>query len=134
MNAFDWNEFLKLAIELSKRTDEASLRTAISRAYYSAYNTAARRPAVVQYRFSDDGSSHDQLWALYERNADDNCKRLAMLGGRMKRKRVQADYRSLYPRVAEELIGVLEDAQECAAIMASLNPKYPEPVARSWSR
>jgi hypothetical protein len=38
--AFDWREFLDLARELSDRTDEASQRTAISRAYFAALGAA----------------------------------------------------------------------------------------------
>lgn len=34
MTVFDWSGYLDLALELQKRPDEASLRSAISRAYY----------------------------------------------------------------------------------------------------
>ena len=37
---FDWTEYARLAEELGTRPDEASLRTAISRAYYSVYHQA----------------------------------------------------------------------------------------------
>ena len=37
---FDWTEYARLAEELGTRADEASLRTAISRAYYSVYHQA----------------------------------------------------------------------------------------------
>ena len=40
---FDWSEFLTLADELGKRADEASLRSALSRAYYYVYHLALRR-------------------------------------------------------------------------------------------
>src|SRR5438552_14010258 len=38
--AFDWNDYARLAEELPTRKDEASLRTAISRFYYSVYHQA----------------------------------------------------------------------------------------------
>jgi hypothetical protein len=133
MNAFAWIEFLNLAIALSKSSDEASLRTAVSRAYYSVFHAAHGRPAVNQYRFDEDENSHDRLWSLYARNTDNDCKEVALLGSRMKKRRVQADYRSFYPRLEAELVGVLEDAQKCIAILSALDPKYPEPVSRSWS-
>ena len=38
---FDWNGYLELAETLTKvEANESALRTAISRAYYSAYNQA----------------------------------------------------------------------------------------------
>ena len=40
---FDWNEFLTLARELAAKTDDASKRTAISRAYYCVFNLATAR-------------------------------------------------------------------------------------------
>jgi hypothetical protein len=95
-----------------------------------------RRAVANQYRFTDGvGSSHDQLWALYGRNedADAKCKRLAILGQRMKFKRVQADYKLNFPRANDEVPGVLEDAEECLLILASLDPQYPVPLNRTWS-
>jgi uncharacterized protein (UPF0332 family) len=38
--AFNWREYLILAIELENGTDEAKLRSSISRAYYAAYCSA----------------------------------------------------------------------------------------------
>jgi uncharacterized protein (UPF0332 family) len=35
--SFDWREYLELAEELSERSEEACWRSAISRAYYSAF-------------------------------------------------------------------------------------------------
>jgi len=132
--AFDWIEYLNLATELSTHPDEASQRTAVSRAYYFAYNIAKDRAIANQYSQPEDGSSHDNLWALYNRNSSsDGCKRLALLGGRMKRKRVIADYRQHFSRINEELAGVLEDARECHVIMKTLEHKYPEALPRSWS-
>jgi hypothetical protein len=136
MSAFDWNEFLRLAIKLSNDADEASQRTAISRAYYFAFNMAMRRAVANGYRFAEGvGSTHDQLWALYDRNTDaaSRCKQIAFLGGRIKRKRVIADYRPVFSNPSQELLGVIEDAKKCAEILSVLDVKYPEPVERMHS-
>lgn len=133
MTTFDWNRYLALAIELQKVQDEASLRTAISRAYYFVYNVALNRPAVSQYRFDPKAPAHEQLWALYTRNLG-NCKLLAETAVRLKMKRVKADYQNFsYPRVADDLVGVLMDAQKCANILSALDEDYPKPVPRSYS-
>jgi len=38
---FDWKQYLSLADELSKRSEEAALRSAVSRAYYAAFPPSA---------------------------------------------------------------------------------------------
>ena len=41
MSPFDWSEFLTVAEELARRTDdEVALRTAIGRAYYATFGVA----------------------------------------------------------------------------------------------
>ena len=133
MAVFDWNAYLTLSEELSARSDEAALRTAISRAYYFVYQTAKKRDAVKEYRFANDGKSHDELWELYERNSPPECKRLAFVGKRLKLRRVNADYSAYYPRIGEDVTTALRDAKDCAAILVALDPKYPEPVPKIWS-
>jgi hypothetical protein len=41
--AFDWNDYLAVASQLAPKLDEASRRTAISRAYYCVFNLANAR-------------------------------------------------------------------------------------------
>jgi len=130
MTAFDWSKYLELAVELQRRSDEASLRTAISRAYYFVYNSALSRPAVGQYRLDTKLPVHEELWALYERNGGD-CGKLATIAKRLKQRRVKADYmHSSYPRVADELRGVIADASDCAAILSQMNADLPKPVPK----
>ena len=81
--AFDWSKYLELAKNLSDTADEASLRTAVSRSYYCAYNLALARAKLNQYRPPPDtmGGIHEQLWELYGRNeADEDCKFIALWG------------------------------------------------------
>src|SRR5713226_3190713 len=89
---FDWNNYLALAEELATRTDEASKRTAISRAYYCVFNlafaqaesTAGPRPRGEHY--------HEWCWSKYENTPDPSCQQLGIDGRRMKSRRVRADY------------------------------------------
>jgi uncharacterized protein (UPF0332 family) len=132
--AFDWSKYLELAEELSKRQDEACLRAAISRAYYSVYNIAKKRDAVSKYRFNNDGNSHDELWDLYDRNSTSGeCRRLAFVGKRLKRRRVEADYISIFARLNEEVPAILEDAKECVGILTNLDKNLPQPIEKTWS-
>jgi uncharacterized protein (UPF0332 family) len=63
---FDWRAVVGLADELSKRTDEAALRSAISRAYYSAYCYARDRAGLNSAGARD---SHKLVFDYYERRA-----------------------------------------------------------------
>jgi uncharacterized protein (UPF0332 family) len=57
--AFDWKEFIKFSEELyDSRNDEASLRSAISRAYYGAFG--AIRPYCI-YKFQISAKSNHEI-------------------------------------------------------------------------
>lgn len=70
---FDWTEYLKLAEFLHTCKDgfsrEATLRSAISRAYYAAF-CEARRHAVTEMSFPDnrDSKDHELLKRHYRSN------------------------------------------------------------------
>jgi hypothetical protein len=61
---FDWNDFLTLAEELAARDDQASKRTAISRAYYSVFHAANARAERTTGRSASLGNSHFALVVL----------------------------------------------------------------------
>ena len=63
---FDWRAVVGLADELSKRAEEAALRSAISRAYYSAYCYARDRAGLNTAGSRD---SHKLVFEYYERRA-----------------------------------------------------------------
>ena len=125
---FDWHSYLALAKNLAVATnDEASMRSAVSRSYYSAFNLAMSRAEANGYRYKADGigGSHEQLWNLYSRNNHRNCQQLSILGPRMKRRRVKADYRPSFPELTAELIATIADADQCVALLLSLPEEFP---------
>jgi len=134
---FDWNQYLVLAKTLSKAAaDEASLRSAVSRSYYSAFKLACERAELSGYRekFDETGGSHQLLWTLFGRNVkSEDCKRIALLGPRMKRRRVKADYQPEYPKLTDDVRIAIEDAEECLSLLARLPKGIPEDIPRSWS-
>lgn len=133
--AFKWTEFISLAERISNDADEASQRTAISRAYYFVYHAADDRAKANNYRRPEGGTSHDSLWSYYERNNNDECRRIAFLGRRLHQRRVKADYHDTYPRIGEEMVDVLLSARSCVSIVEGLPPQFPEeppPRVRSY--
>jgi uncharacterized protein (UPF0332 family) len=133
---FDWNQYLTLANKLALSSgDEASLRSAISRAYYCAFNLALAKAKINGYRPKSDetGGTHELLWQLYGRNNTDGiCKQLALLGPRMKFRRVRADYHDEIRRLRDEVTDALLDAQKCVTLLAELPQDLPADVPRTY--
>lgn len=95
---FDWAEFLMLAERLAERgADEATLRTAISRAYYAAYHRASayvRANALVPARAR---LTHQRVWEAFALVNDPRHAEVAVRGDRLRRLRTSADYHNPFP-------------------------------------
>ncbi|MGH2535270.1 MAG: hypothetical protein ACRDJW_23660 [Thermomicrobiales bacterium] len=96
---FDWKEYLRLARQLvTDASDEAALRSNISRAYYSAYH---RTTIVCRERTQLPLRGH-RIWgelATFGRNNNlSNMMLIGELGIDLKRHRIIADYHNPYNR------------------------------------
>lgn len=98
--SFDWKEFNDLALALASiHTDEASHRTAISRAYYAAYHEAS---AYIRARALCPASqplTHRLVWRLIREAPGARSAVIANLGFDLRNLRESADYRNPYPGV-----------------------------------
>jgi len=127
--SFDWSEYFKLADELAKRKDEAALRSALSRAYYYVYHLALSRALNNGFTTRSGEGTHTQMWRNYSGSPEPDCRKLAEIGGRLKEKRERADYNQIYARIDEEIPDMLADAQDFAARLQKLNPRFPNPTS-----
>jgi len=127
--SFDWSEYFKLADELAKRKDEATLRSALSRAYYYVYHLALSRALNNGFTTRSGEGTHTQMWRNYSGSPEPDCRKLAEIGGRLKEKRERADYNQIYARIDEEIPDMLADAQDFAARLQKLNPRFPNPTS-----
>lgn len=125
MMAFDWRGYKTLALSLSRTTDEASMRTAISRAYYFVYHLALARAETNHYKPKTRDSVHKQLWDHYEKSLNPKCIELAVTGRRMKRLRSNADYDDDFPRVNDAVTSILSDCQQCESKLTALPAGVP---------
>src|SRR5688500_5045380 len=57
----DAADFMTLALKLSQSSGEAQRRTAVSRAYYSAFHLARKLVDSCGVRFPSSGATHDKL-------------------------------------------------------------------------
>ncbi len=94
--SFDWNDYLPLAQQLSTVGSDAARRSAVSRAYYCAFHAASvslkANNVTTNPQLSRD--RHKQVWDVYTRSANRNCRRIGNDGQRLKIERQDADYRA----------------------------------------
>lgn len=96
MTTFVWGDYLTVARRLAAPpTDEADLRTAISRAYYAAYHAAA---AFVRAEgILESGHTHVTVWDALAGDAGVDQAEAGRRGHRLKLLRQAADYRNPFP-------------------------------------
>ena len=123
---FDWLEYLRLAQNLAANGDEASKRTAISRAYYFIFNLAYVRAETNCGPKPSGAGFHEWCWDRYRSNADAACSAIGVQGDRLKWRRVQVDYKNQDIRRLDEACNItILDVQQLHAELAALNPALP---------
>jgi uncharacterized protein (UPF0332 family) len=120
---FRWSDYLALAQDLIRRSDEAALRSAISRAYYAVFGTAEETLAMKGIRLKRTRrrkklNSHEAVWHTYRSDSRKNWQKIGTDGDRLKRDRVKADYKAyaaISPALASGVVArsntVLEQLQ-----------------------
>jgi uncharacterized protein (UPF0332 family) len=115
--AFDWAKYLILAEELAMRmSDEASLRSAVSRAYYAAFCTARNRLLQEGEDIPETGDAHRIIWTKLRESIQKDRKEIGINGSRLRESRRRADYENEYPNLG----AAVEDAVAKARYVLSL--------------
>jgi hypothetical protein len=115
--SFAWADYLALAQTLaSPPTDEARLRTAISRAYYAAFNVAKGYLAGTRPHLTipATGQAHEFVWNELTTKGTPAEALVGRRGIDLKRRRTMADYRlqwSMGVQVSKETTAALADAR-----------------------
>jgi uncharacterized protein (UPF0332 family) len=121
--SFHWGMYLQLAQQLAGSPDESAHRTAISRAYYSAYHAANDCLQTNKVATNPQRGSHERVWNVYIKSSQPACIRIGNFGFRLKNARVEADYRAAKPPSPTLLQRSLQDAQ---SIITSVPLHLPE--------
>lgn len=115
--AFDWGGYLRLGRTLSNdcatdgdgNSKEAKRRSAISRAYYSAFHVAKK---YLDERYGIKTGTHGFVWAtLQERERNEDEKDAGRDGDRLYRVRRRADYEDIYKDPEKDTKLALEQAR-----------------------
>lgn len=126
---FDWEDFWTLAEQLAQdaRTQPGSLgvamkRTAISRAYYAVFGSAANwlRIHHPAHLLAGHGAIHQNVIDFFLFSGDENHREIGRAINRLRGRRNQADYNATIPDL-ENLVGdSLFDANRVLNALAGL--------------
>ena len=89
----DGKSFVALAQTLgTQTTSKAAMRSAVSRAYYGAYNYARHVLRQLGYSRIANGRSHGDVWNYFQNSGDVNAVNAGQMLADLDAARVSADY------------------------------------------
>jgi len=121
----NWGGYLTLAEGLAANRLEASDRSAVSRAYYAAFNVS-RRWLEANVTQIDNRGSHGQVWQAFKAaNRATPATREAWvlvgsLGNSLRVLRNQADYDDIVPDLGGRVTVALRDAERILRLLPEL--------------
>lgn len=122
MMSFRWTDYLALATQLAQETNEAALRSAISRAYYAAYHEAKYlADPNNEGKFSNQRGSHSALWDFYQQNSNSVYKTVGTQGDRLYKNRLKADYNVKIGELQQISLTVKDTIDKAKLIMERLD-------------
>jgi uncharacterized protein (UPF0332 family) len=122
---WDWNEYLRIARNLAKGEIEAADRSAISRAYYGAFNLA-RRWLEAHDLPIEDHRAHGQVWKAFKvavpatPDTREKWQEIGVLGGYLRQLRNLADYADEVPGVKSEAVKAVDTAERILGLLPEL--------------
>jgi hypothetical protein len=121
----NWRGYIVLAGSLAGQPFEASKRSAISRAYYGAFNHARHRLEEGGTRI-DNHRAHKQVWLTF-RAADqatlatkEKWQTVGELGGALRSLRNQADYADVVSALDRQATAAVETAERIILLLHEL--------------
>lgn len=129
---FDWRNFLLLAHELRTDHRENVQRTCISRAYYHAFNLGLNKAKIDEYNPKlsplKKAGEHARLWNWYLTHPGVDLKQMGDIGGTMRARRVEADYKaSTRPTLQQDLQKQLDEARAFELLLSQITGQAAPP-------
>jgi uncharacterized protein (UPF0332 family) len=116
--SFSWKDYLDLARELSHKAGEASARSAISRAYYAAYQAARRHPGCKGAVPTKSGS-HSAVWRALKESGNKDWRKAGNQGRDILEYRGEADYDDHVPELTRKMHSTVRMAEEIMQILGA---------------
>lgn len=124
---FDWFEYFDLAKSLAQQNDEASQRSAVSRAYYAAFCNARNWLRREGLSIPKTGKAHEIVWNQYESSSERQHRLIAQYGKRLRRKRTEVDYDDEIRNLDYFVQGAMETASRLIVLLRSLSDFMSSP-------
>ena len=103
-------EFHKLALELSARDDEASLRSATSRAYYAVFHASREFLGRLGFQLRQSDQAHAAIYRRLTGSKDVQLRKAGDSLMQLKRLRNRADYDISQPYSTSEARTAVQEA------------------------
>jgi len=123
---FDWSEYYKLSKELAGQTtgsstEEARLRSAISRAYYAVFCTARNYWSVKENKpITRSGQEHGAVCDWFLSRSDHLSKDIGEHLDQLRRYRNKADYDDTFDRLHSDAKKALDRANQALHQLSKL--------------
>jgi uncharacterized protein (UPF0332 family) len=121
--SFEWSDFLAVADALLVAAPdvhrEASLRTAISRAYYAAFGVARHGARATRLATRRSAAEHGEVAAFYAKQYGERGEQVAIVLGRLRNRRNAADYDDDLSDVETLCNLSIEDAHNLLILLAT---------------
>ena len=121
----NWRDYIVLANGMAAHPQEAMKRSAVSRAYYGAFNVC-RRWLESSVTPIDDRVAHNQVWLTFrtaDRATDDsrsNWRQVGSLGSSLRALRNRADYDDEVPGLGSQAREAVEAAERILELLPTL--------------
>lgn len=119
MPLFDWTKYLDLAKNLSTSSEEALLRSAISRAYYAAFNQARDYCISHDIYIPRSTDSHQVVWNAFLGQGR-HLRGVHKNGDLLRARRVKADYEAdPITRLSDEVKQAIHESELVLSYLSS---------------
>ena len=118
---FEWTHFISCAEDLSKKSDEASWRSSISRAYYGAFGKI-RIYCSAKYSIRTSGDSvHQKIIQILKESEDQLEFSLGNTLSQLRDSRNEADYDS-HARITKPIVeSAIKKSRDMISTLVKLN-------------
>ncbi len=121
------DDFIALADKLGSNQDEASLRSAVSRAYYGAFHLAREFLEAIRRPVPRNVNAHVEVARQLQRSGQRDAYRAGSLLGDLHSKRIKADY-----RLDDQRVGTIPFTELCIEtareIQSAIKACHTEPA------
>ena len=116
---FPYDGYLQLAKDLARKSDEAHLRSSVSRAYYACFHLVKEYAEKRGETFTESGLVHDQVRAFLNNSSDLNLQSIGKKQSLLKKDRMICDYNNKLRDVSKLAVTAIMNAEQIFSVIKS---------------